>query len=118
MDQEKLISVKEVIKKARARGFDFGRGKPTNLLYYYTKKGLLPGASRVSVFGVKGHTVGCYPATVVDTMLRIQSLRQSGMSMAYIQTALVTPKQQLVTVRELVFALVGAVLGIVFVRLL
>jgi len=43
---EKLISIDEVIERAKKLGVDFGKGDPRNRLRYYVKIGLLPHAKR------------------------------------------------------------------------
>jgi len=41
-----LISINEVIERAKKLGVDFGKGDPRNRLRYYVKIGLLPHAQR------------------------------------------------------------------------
>ncbi|MCL4398029.1 tail fiber domain-containing protein [Patescibacteria group bacterium] len=75
-----LISLEELINRARVAGFIFGAGKPSFLLHYYTQLGILPKAVRLRLNGIKGHTVGCYPAEAVETLLKIQKLRREGVA--------------------------------------
>ena len=73
-----LIAVKGLIKKAKRRGIDFGRGDPYNRLRYYTKIGWLPHMVRKT--GNTGVVEGHYPEWVLDRLEYIENLKNSGQS--------------------------------------
>ena len=73
-----LIAVKDLIKKAKRRGIDFGKGDPYNRLRYYTKIGWLPHMIRRT--GKTGVVEGHYPEWVLDRLEYIDSLKDGGLS--------------------------------------
>ena len=75
---EKLISLKEVIKLAKKEGIDLGKGDPYNRLRYYTKMGWLPHMVRKT--NSKGDIEGHYPAWAIDTLKKIQNLKNEGLN--------------------------------------
>ena len=75
MEDEKYLSVDEIIKKAQKIGVSFGKGQPYNRLRYYTKMGLIPRMERKGK-NVQGH----YPEWVIDRLKLIQELGESGLS--------------------------------------
>ncbi len=76
---ENLIPTTQLIILAKKAGFNFGPGNPNNRLRYYTKIGLIPHAQRKQV-GLNSFTVGHYPASVLDQLLKIQDLKKTGKS--------------------------------------
>ena len=71
-----LLSIENIIKDAKKRGFDFGSGDPYNRLRYYTKMGWLPHMQRLREN--KNTTEGHYPAWTVSRLLLIQQLKSQG----------------------------------------
>lgn len=73
-----LITIDNVIKQAKQKGVDFGKGDPYNRLRYYTKIGWLPHMTRQKddEGSIKGH----YPAWVVDQIALIENLKVQGLS--------------------------------------
>ncbi|MFA6981767.1 MAG: MerR family transcriptional regulator [Patescibacteria group bacterium] len=65
---ENLISIEDIIKKAKKNGIDFGKGDPYNRLRYYTKIGWLPHMERKDG---KGH----YPEWALQRLLAIEKLK-------------------------------------------
>jgi len=75
---EKFISLKELIKLSKKEGIDLGKGDPYNRLRYYTKMGWLPHMIRKT--NNKGNIEGHYPAWVIDSLRKIQNLKNEGLS--------------------------------------
>ena len=75
---DKLIAVDQLIKDAKKKGLDFGKGDPYNRLRYYTKIGWLPHMVRKQ--DKSGTTRGHYPEWVVDRLLQIEDYKNSGLS--------------------------------------
>jgi hypothetical protein len=74
---ENLISTENLIKQAKKRGVNFGKGDPYNRLRYYTKMGWLPHMIRKKGERddeVKGH----YPAWAIDRLVLIEELKSKG----------------------------------------
>jgi DNA-binding transcriptional MerR regulator len=65
---ENLISIDDIVKKAKKRGIDFGKGDPYNRLRYYTKIGWLPHMERKDG---KGH----YPDWALERLVSIEKLK-------------------------------------------
>ncbi len=74
--EEKLISIEELIKRAKSLGVDFGKGDPKNRLRYYTKLGLIPHAKR-KCFQSRFPS-GAYPESVLKTLLKIDKELKKG----------------------------------------
>ena len=83
-----LIAVSELIKKAKRKGIDLGRGDPYNRLRYYTKIGWLPHMVRKS--GAKGKVEGHYPTWVFERLTLIDDLKSEGYSNTEIERRLKT----------------------------
>jgi len=75
-ENEKLISIDEVIERAKRLGVDFGKGDPRNRLRYYVKIGLLPHAKR-KVFKNK-FPEGAYPEEIVWKLFEIDRMIKAG----------------------------------------
>lgn len=75
-ENEKLISIEELIARARNLGVDFGKGDPKNRLRYYVKIGLLPHARRKSFNGLPPN--GAYPEKVLGILLEIDKKLAAG----------------------------------------
>ncbi len=73
---QNLISFDEVIRLAKLKGVDFGKGDPYNRLRYYIKIGLLPKASRKSFNGLAA--AGALPISAVDQMVEIDQNIKAG----------------------------------------
>ncbi len=75
---QNLIPISELIRRAQEAGFDFGKGNPVNRLRYYTKNGLIPHAQRKQALPGESFTIGYYPDYTLDLLLKIQGLKKSG----------------------------------------
>jgi DNA-binding transcriptional MerR regulator len=75
-ENEKLISIDEVIERAKRLGVDFGKGDPRNRLRYYVKIGLLPHAKR-KAFKNK-FPEGAYPEEIVWKLFEIDRMIKAG----------------------------------------
>jgi hypothetical protein len=73
---ENLISIDEVIERAKRLGVDFGKGDPRNRLRYYVKIGLLPHAQR-KVFK-NNLPEGAYPEEIVWKLFEIDRMIKAG----------------------------------------
>jgi len=72
------ISVDQLIKRAKKKGVDFGKGDPYNRLRYYTKLSWLPHMIRQK--DNKGNVAGHYPFWALDHLLLIEKLKEEGYS--------------------------------------
>ena len=72
-----LIEISKLVKDAIKKGVNFGKGDPYNRLRYYTKIGLLPHMERKKT--KSGETKGHYPNWVLDKLIKIETLKNSGM---------------------------------------
>jgi len=75
---DKLISLKGLIKEAKDRNINLGKGDPYNRLRYYTKIGWLPHMTRK--LNKKNQMEGHYPIWVIDTLQKISDLKNLGFS--------------------------------------
>lgn len=75
---EKYIEIDILIKKAKDRGFNFGKGDPYNRLRYYTKMGWIPNMKRMK--NQKGNVEGHLPESTIDRLLEIQQLKENGLT--------------------------------------
>lgn len=73
-----FISIETLLKQAKERNIDFGKGDPYNRLRYYTKMGWIPHMVRKK--GDKGSTRGHYPTSTIDRLELIQELKNKGFS--------------------------------------
>ena len=85
-EKEKLISIDDLITKAKAFGVDFGKGDPKNRLRYYVKIGLLPHAKRKSFNGLP--PTGAFPIEVLSTLISIDRKIKEGKSILEIKREL------------------------------
>jgi len=77
--EENLISIDDVISRAKSRNVDFGKGDPRERLRYLTKIGLLPHAQRKSF--VNGQSPnGAYPEYIIAILEEIDKKIKSGKS--------------------------------------
>lgn len=74
----KLIAVRDLIRMAKRKGIDLGKGDPYNRLRYYTKIGWLPHMVRKT--GNKGVVEGHYPFWVLERLIFIDKLKNQGLS--------------------------------------
>jgi hypothetical protein len=75
---DNLISIERLIKSAKRKGVDFGKGDPYNRLRYYTKMGWLPHTIRKK--NKKGDVKGHYPSWALDHLVLIEDLKEKGFS--------------------------------------
>ena len=68
-----FLTTAEIIKQARARGFNFGKGDPMNRLRYYIKLGLIPHMERRQAKPGDSFTQGFMPESTIDLLLNIQN---------------------------------------------
>jgi len=73
---ENLISIDELIIRARKAGFSFGNGNPRNRLRYYAKLGLIPPAQRKSFNN--GLPTGAYSESIIDYLIEIDRKLKKG----------------------------------------
>ena len=85
-EKEKLISIDDLITKAKAFGVDFGKGDPKNRLRYYVKIGLLPHAKRKSFNDLP--PTGAFPIEVLSTLISIDRKIKEGKSILEIKREL------------------------------
>lgn len=76
--ENNLISIDEVIFRAKSLGIDFGKGNPRERLRYLTKIGLLPHAKRKSFNGRPPN--GAYPEYVIELLKEIDEKIKAGKS--------------------------------------
>lgn len=81
--KENLISIEELIKRARSLGVDFGKGDPKNRLRYYAKIGIFPHALRKKINGKPSQ--GVYPEGALDILLEIDKQLKQGKSVQAIK---------------------------------
>lgn len=81
---ENLISIDELIKRAKEMGIDFGGGDPKNRLRYYVKLGLLPNAKRKR-FNNNAQPEGAYPEWVLERLWQIHEKIKEGKSIQEIK---------------------------------
>jgi DNA-binding transcriptional MerR regulator len=84
--KENLISIDEVIRRAKNLGVDFGKGDPRNRLRYYVKIGLLPHAKR-KVFK-NNLPEGAYPEEIVWKLFEIDRMIKAGKGILQIKREL------------------------------
>jgi len=75
-EKEKIISIEELIERARALGVDFGKGDPKNRIRYYTKIGIFPHAQRKKINGKPSQ--GVYPESALNLLLEIDKQLKQG----------------------------------------
>jgi DNA-binding transcriptional MerR regulator len=76
-NKEKLISINEVIERAKKLGVDFGKADSKNRIRYYVKLGLLPNAQR-KIFKKNGKPEGAYPEEIVWRLFEIDRKIKEG----------------------------------------
>lgn len=116
--QNNLLTIDEVITKARKSGATLGHGDPKVHLAYLTKLRLLPQAIRRKI---ADKIVGCYPENVLTTIKKIEELKSAGLSYSQIRYQLsagspVVPNfapvyPQNDRFSSLAFLLIGLILG-------
>lgn len=73
-----LISIEDLVKKAKKAGVNFGKADPYNRLRYYTKISLLPHMERRKT--KNGDIKAYYPADSLDRLIRIEDLKVKGLT--------------------------------------
>ena len=100
-NNEKLISIDEVIILAKKMGVDFGNGDPRHRLRYYTKIGLLPHAQRKCF---NNHSPeGAYDESVIDLLLEIDKKIKSGKSIQTIKRETEEEREKKEKIEEMKF---------------
>lgn len=85
-NQNKLLPYDQVIKRSVELGVKFGKTNPYHRLRYYIKLSLLPHPIRKTDPNIPfdpdkpPHTVGHFPAWVIDRLWEIEKLRSLGLS--------------------------------------
>ena len=92
-ENEKIISIDELIKRAKALGVDFGKGDPKNKIRYYTKIGIFPHAQRKKINGKPSQ--GAYPESVLNILLDIDRQLKQGKTVQEIKREQERKKQLL-----------------------
>lgn len=86
--QNNLLTIDEIISKAKKMGSSLGHGDPKVHLAYLTKLRLLPQSIRKKV----GNTIiGCYPEAVISQIKKIEELKASGLTYSQIRFQLNKP---------------------------
>lgn len=93
-NNENLISIDELIARAKNFGVDFGKGDPRNRLRYFVKIGLLPHAERKTYNGLPSQ--GVYPESVLKTLLEIDKKLKEGKSIQQIKRELEKQKEKII----------------------
>jgi len=91
-EDENLISIDEVIRRARDLGVSFRNGDPRNRLRYYVKIGLLPNAKRKSFNN--NSPEGAYPENVVGLLFEIDRKIKTGKSIQIIKREIKEEKEK------------------------
>lgn len=82
-NNEKLISIDELIARAKNLGVNFGKGNPKNRLRYFVKIGLFPHAKRKSFNGLPPN--GAYPESAIEILITIDKKLKEGKSVQEIK---------------------------------
>lgn len=82
-NKENLISIDEIIIKAKILGINLGKGNPRERLRYLTKIGLIPHAERKSFNGQRPN--GAYPEYVIEILKEIDQKIKAGKSIQEIK---------------------------------
>ena len=90
-EKEILISIDELISRAKKLGVDFGNGNPRHRLRYYTKIGLIPHAKR-KCFN-NNLPQGAYPETVLNLLIEIDKKIKEGKSIQAIKKEIEKEKE-------------------------
>lgn len=99
MTDGKLISIYELVNRARERGFEFGSGAPANRIRYWSSSGLIAHAKRQRIQKGSLLTIGYYPEETVERLIVIQNLQKGGLSVAKIKAHLTKHQAAISTVR-------------------
>lgn len=83
-----MLTIQEVIDKAKLSGVHFGPGGDKVHLAYLAKLRLIPQAVRRKV---DGKIQGCYPDNIVRQLLEIERLRGQGLTYTQIRYQLTSP---------------------------
>jgi hypothetical protein len=79
--EKDLLSLEQIIEKAKELGVEFGKGDPYNRLRYYTKIGWLPHMERkLDEETESSVTRGHYPKWVLKRLLLIENLKKKGLT--------------------------------------
>lgn len=76
-----LLPIPQFIETARRQGAVFGGGDAKIHLAYLTKIGILPQALKRKI---DAEIVGCYPAEAIQTLLKAEQMKNSGMTYSQI----------------------------------
>lgn len=113
-----LIPISQVVSLAKSHGINLGHGDSEEHIFYLSKLGLLPKASKKRVEGrIKGH----YPDWVIERLQKITDLKKKGLSYSQMKFYLTetdystsplsqTPNVAL-TSNNLVILVIGLILG-------
>ena len=100
-NNEKLISIDEIIILAKKMGVDFGNGDSRHRLRYYTKIGLLPHAQRKCF---NNHSPqGAYPESVIDLLIDIDKKIKAGKSIQTIKREIEEEREKREKTKERLF---------------
>jgi len=100
-NNEKLISIDEIIILAKKMGVDFGNGDSRHRLRYYTKIGLLPHAQRKCF---NNHSPeGAYPESVIDLLVDIDKKIKAGKSIQTIKREIEEEREKREKTKERLF---------------
>ncbi len=100
-NNEKLISIDEIIILAKKMGVDFGDGDSRHRLRYYTKIGLLPHAQRKCF---NNHSPeGAYPESAIDLLIDIDKKIKAGKSIQTIKREMEEEREKREKAKERLF---------------
>jgi hypothetical protein len=89
--EENLISLEELILRAKKLGIDFGRGDPRNRIRYLIKIGLLPHAKRKSFNNLPPSAA--FPESTLEILSEIERKLKAGKSIQEIKRELESKKE-------------------------
>ncbi len=88
MSSEQLIPIDKIIRLAREAEVTFGFGNPRVHLAYLAKLHLIPPAIRRKT--TDGRVAGCYSESVINTLIKIENLKNQGLNYSQIKAQLNT----------------------------
>jgi DNA-binding transcriptional MerR regulator len=84
---QKLITIDQLIERAKNRGVNFGKGSPKIHLSYLSSLGIIPPAQKRKV---GNQITGCYEEQTLNTIEKIESWKEAGLTYSQIKVRLET----------------------------
>lgn len=72
------LSIEQIVTRLKEVNINLGKGDPYNRLRYYTKMGWIPHMLRKK--DTKGVVTGHYPENIIQTLVKIETLKKEGKS--------------------------------------